>query len=108
MLISMGHRADLASSGLEVLQHMARQTYDIVLLDMDMTEIGGLEVTRVIRECWPLKEQPYIIALAARSLEYSKKACIEAGINSIIHKALCKEELEAELHAAISSLKRLP
>ena len=108
MLICMGHRTDLASSGLDALKHLAHQPYDIVLLDMDMAEIGGLEVTRIIRESWPPEEQPYIIALAARSLEYSKEACHTAGIDSVVHKPFQVEELEAELETVISSPKKLP
>lgn len=80
---------------------MARQHYDVVLLNMEMKEMDGLEVIRIIRESWPASEQPYIIALAECSREYSEESCIKAGADSFMHKPLRAEELEA----AICSLK---
>ncbi len=81
---------------------MARQPYDVVLLNIEMAEMDGLEVIRIVRESWPPSEQPYIIALAERSREYSEEACLKAGADSFMRKPLRTEELEA----AISSLKK--
>ncbi len=98
----MGSHAELALNGLEALKLLACLPYDIVLLDMDMAEIDGLEVTRIIRESWPPEEQPYIIALVKRSLEYCREACLKAGADSVIFKPLKPEELKS----AINSCKK--
>lgn|GEM_PF-4502307 len=92
----------MVSSGLEALRFMARQPYDVVILNMEMAEMDGLEVIRIVRESWPTAEQPYIIALAEHSREYSEEACLRAGADSFMRKPLRAEELEA----AISSLKK--
>lgn len=99
MLMCMGNRADLASNGLEALRLLACLPYDIVLLDMEMAEMDGLGVTRIIRESWPPEEQPYIIALAERSLEYCREACLKAGANSVIFKPLKSEELKSAINS---------
>lgn len=104
MLACIGLRADLVSSSIEALQYMARQPYDVVLLDLETPGMNGLETARIIHDSWAPAEQPYIIALAAYSPEYSKEACFTAGIDSFMQKPLIIEDLRA----VICDCKRFP
>lgn len=94
MLKRLGYHADLAVNGLEALQALESQRYDLVLMDIQMPEMDGLEATRAIRAGWPPAEQPYIIAVTAYALLYSVEMCLQAGMNDYIVKPLNKEELK--------------
>lgn len=93
MLNKLGIRADIAANGLEVLQAIERQTYDIVLMDIQMPEMDGIEATMAIRQRWPAKERPRIIALTAHALEGDRQRCIDAGMDDYISKPMTIEEL---------------
>lgn len=93
MLNKLGIRADIAANGLEVLQALERQTYDIVLMDIQMPEMDGLEAAKFIRQRWPSEEGPHIIALTAHALEGDRQRCLDAGMNDYISKPMRIEEL---------------
>lgn len=65
----LGYRADVAANGLEVLEALNRQLYDVVLMDVQMPEMDGVEATRRIRRQWPANQQPHIITMTANALE---------------------------------------
>lgn len=102
MLERMGYRADIASNGLEVLQALERQHYDLVLMDIQMPEMDGLEATRRIRG--QAHYQPYIIAMTAHALEGDRERCLQAGMDDYIAKPVKIEELQ---HALESSLDHI-
>jgi CheY-like chemotaxis protein len=92
MLKRMGYRADMAADGIEVLQALERQHYDLVFMDVRMPEMDGILATQEIRRRWPTTV-PKIIAITAYALEGDREKCIEAGMNGYIPKPVKKEEL---------------
>jgi PAS domain S-box-containing protein len=92
MLKRLGYRADVAANGIEACQALERQTYDIVLMDVRMPEMDGLEATRIIRQRWP-NRGPNIIAITAHALQDDKEKCLEAGMDDYISKPVKVEEL---------------
>jgi len=97
MLKRLGYRADVAANGFEVLEALQRQQYDVILMDVRMPELGGLEATRQIRKLWPVSQQPKIIAITAYALEGDREMCLEAGMDDYISKPVKMEELGCTL-----------
>ena len=92
----LGYRADVAANGLEVLEALERQTYDVILMDMQMPEMDGLEATRRIRQKWG--ENPRIIAMTANVTKEDRQACMDAGMNDYLAKPIRVQELIAALN----------
>jgi signal transduction histidine kinase/DNA-binding response OmpR family regulator len=102
MLERLGYRADVAANGLEVLEALARQPYDLVLMDVQMPELDGLEATRRIRASVELA-QPRIIAMTAHAFEEIRQVCIECGMDGYISKPVRIDELVRALQAEATS-----
>ncbi|VVB72966.1 Chemotaxis protein CheY [uncultured archaeon] len=96
MLKRIGYRADLAANGIEVLQALRRQPYDVVLMDVQMPEMDGLEATRRIRQIWS-GCGPKIIAITAYAMEGDRERCLNAGMNDYISKPMRINELARAL-----------
>ncbi len=92
MLRKLGYHADVAANGLEVLRALERQAYDIILMDVQMPEMDGLEAARAIRQL-PQERQPKIIAITAYALEGDREKCLEAGMDDYINKPVKMDEL---------------
>jgi CheY-like chemotaxis protein len=92
LLEQMGYRADVASNGLEAVESVARQKYDVILMDVQMPEMDGLEATRQIIAQWP-DRHPRIIGLTANALEGDREMCLAAGMQDYISKPIRVEEL---------------
>ncbi len=99
MLRKLGYKADSAANGLEVLQALDRQAYDVVLMDVQMPEMDGLEATREIRRRWP-SDSPRIVALTAHAIAGDKEKCLEAGMDDYLCKPVNLEDLQATLEHA--------
>ncbi|HNK64695.1 MAG TPA: response regulator, partial [Anaerolineales bacterium] len=99
LLEQMGYRADVAGNGLETLQSLERQGYDVVLMDVQMPEMDGLEATRQILSRWPEKH-PYIIGLTANAMQGDREMCLSAGMNHYIAKPIRVVELVDALQKA--------
>jgi len=97
MLNKLGYLPDVAANGLEVLQAIERQPYDIILMDVQMPEMDGLEAAKKIREKWPESERPKIIAITAYALHGDREKCLAAGMDDYISKPVKLEELQAIL-----------
>jgi CheY-like chemotaxis protein len=93
LLGKMGYRADVVSDGLEVLEALEQQPYDVILMDVRMPELDGLEATRCIRERWFARRQPKIIAMAASAMQADRELCLEAGVDDYISKPVRMEGL---------------
>ncbi len=96
MLERFGYRADSAYHGIEALEAVARVNYDVVLMDVQMPEMDGLEATRRIRQ-GPFPVQPRIIAMTANAMESDRQACIAAGMDDYLSKPIQIRELRAAL-----------
>jgi PAS domain S-box-containing protein len=95
MLKSLGYRADVAANGLEVLRALQSYPYDVVLMDVQMPEMDGLEATRNIRRIQG--RQPHIIAMTAHAMKGDREECLGAGMNDYVSKPVRIEELYAAL-----------
>ncbi|WP_143473191.1 response regulator [Limnothrix sp. PR1529] len=97
ILQRMGYRADVAGNGIEVLEALRRQPYDVVLMDMQMPEMDGLEATERIRQEWVTEQGPYIIAMTANAMQGDREACIRAGMDDYISKPIRIQKLAEAL-----------
>jgi CheY-like chemotaxis protein len=93
MLKHLGYPVDIAANGLEALQALEHKFYNIILMDIQMPEMDGLEATKIIRQRLSVEEQPRIIAVTAHALDYSREMCIDAGMDDYIAKPVQKDEL---------------
>jgi PAS domain S-box-containing protein len=99
LLEQMGYRVDVASNGLEAIESVKRQKYDVILMDVQMPEMDGLEATRKIRSNQHFK-QPHIIAMTANAMQGDREMCIAAGMNDYVTKPIRVDELVAALKIA--------
>ncbi|MEL7036112.1 MAG: response regulator [Cyanobacteria bacterium J06592_8] len=102
ILQRMGYRADIAGNGLEVLEALQRQPYDVILMDMQMPEMDGLETARHIKKRYgdnpkDIAKRPRIIAVTANAMESDRNECIAAGMDDYISKPIRMEQLVAVL-----------
>jgi CheY-like chemotaxis protein/anti-sigma regulatory factor (Ser/Thr protein kinase) len=93
ILSRLGYRADVAGNGLEAIDALERQPYDVVLMDMQMPELDGLDATRRIRKEIANPRQPRIIATTANAMEGDRELCLEAGMDDYVSKPLRVDEL---------------
>ncbi|MFN4268991.1 MAG: response regulator [Thermosynechococcus sp.] len=95
LLEKLGYRGDVAANGLEVLEAVQRQPYDVILMDMQMPEMDGVTATReVIALFQGLKQpRPRIIAMTANAMESDRQLCFEAGMDDYVSKPVRLEEL---------------
>jgi PAS domain S-box-containing protein len=97
MLKGFGYNADVAANGLEVLDALARQRYDLVLMDIQMPELDGLDATRRIIRDVPQNIRPRIIAMSANALREDAEAAIQAGVDDYVVKPISVPMLRAAL-----------
>jgi signal transduction histidine kinase/CheY-like chemotaxis protein len=97
LLEKLGYQADVAGNGLEALEALQRQTYDVVLMDVQMPEMDGLEASQRINQIWPQAQRPRIIAMTAYAMQGDRERCLEAGMDDYISKPVRLEELHKTL-----------
>jgi CheY-like chemotaxis protein len=94
MLAKLGYRADVVANGMEALHAVARQRYDVVLMDVHMPEMDGIHATRAICERFPSRtERPRIVAMTASALEEERGRCLAAGMDDYLSKPVTTERL---------------
>ena len=99
MLRHLGYKADVASSGPGVLTSVKRKHYDVILMDIQMPDMDGLEATRHIREMDGSVSQPHIIAMTANALEGDREEFLKAGMNGYLSKPIQLGELKSALES---------
>nr|WP_269329416.1 PAS domain S-box protein [Kineosporia babensis] len=93
MLGKLGHTVELANNGAEAVEAVQRIDYDVVLMDMHMPVMDGLEATRAIRAQIPPDRQPHIIAMTASVTKEDRDACADAGMDGYLSKPVRAEDL---------------
>jgi CheY-like chemotaxis protein len=93
LLEKLGYQADIVSNGVETLKYLRRQSYDVVLMDIQMPQMDGLEATRQICQEWPTQTRPRIIAMTAEVAPGDREKCLKAGMSDYIAKPIRLEEL---------------
>ena len=88
LLQQMGYRADLASNGIEAIESIQRQVYDVVLMDVQMPEMDGLEASRQITAKWQPHERPRIVAMTANAMQGDREECLAAGMDDYVTKPI--------------------
>ncbi len=97
MLDKLGHHVDVAANGAEAVQAVHELAYDVVLMDVHMPQMDGLEATRRIRAELPQQRQPRIVAMTASALAEDREACHGAGMDGYLAKPVRAAELAAVL-----------
>jgi CheY-like chemotaxis protein/HPt (histidine-containing phosphotransfer) domain-containing protein len=99
LLERLGYSADVAGNGYEVLAALHRQPYDVVLMDVQMPDMDGLEATRRIQSEWPEAQRPRVVAMTASALVADRNACLSAGMGGFLSKPVLIRELQAALRS---------
>jgi CheY-like chemotaxis protein len=98
LLQRLGQRPDVVSDGAEAVRAVRDRDYDLVLMDVQMPVLDGLEATRQIRATVPAARQPRIVAMTANALTEDRDACLLAGMDEHLGKPVRPEELRRLLH----------
>ncbi|MEL6716582.1 MAG: response regulator, partial [Planctomycetota bacterium] len=95
LLESWGHRVEVAAHGRDAVERTASQSFDVVLMDVEMPEMDGLEATRAVRarEATSGAAPAFLVAMTGRAFEHDRAACREAGMDAHIAKPVDRSEL---------------
>ena len=100
ILRKLGYQADVVTDGVQVLEALKAQPYDVVLMDVQMPEIDGEQATERIRKELPAEHQPWIVALTAHALKGDRERYLAAGMNDYLSKPINIERLIGVLKSA--------
>ena len=101
----MGYNADAVGNGLEAVNAFQNRSYDLVLMDLQMPEMDGLEASRRIRRTVAADRQPKIIALTANAMQGDREICLDAGMDDYISKPVKMHEIVAAIRRQFSKEK---
>ena len=104
----LGYRADVAANGIEVIEAVRQVQYDVILMDMQMPEMDGIEATRHLVTDTSARPRPYIIALTANAMQSDRERCLEAGMDDYLSKPVRSPELRAALDRAAAGRTSRP
>jgi signal transduction histidine kinase/CheY-like chemotaxis protein len=93
ILERMGYQPAVAATGLEAIDAVLKEHYDLVLMDVQMPEVDGLEATRWIRKVVSHSNRPMIVAMTANTFSEDRERCLAAGMNGFISKPFRIPEL---------------
>jgi CheY-like chemotaxis protein/nitrogen-specific signal transduction histidine kinase len=97
MLKKIGYQADVVMNGLEAIETLQKSIYDVVLMDLQMPKMDGIEATRHIISRFPPERRPQIVAMTANAMEGDREICLAAGMNDYITKPINIEQLAKAL-----------
>jgi PAS domain S-box-containing protein len=104
LLRHLGYRADVVANGAEAVDAMERQEYQVILMDMQMPEMDGLEATRRLRRRFRGTNAPYIIAMTANAMPGDRERCLDAGMDDYVPKPIELEVLAQALDKALADV----
>lgn len=104
MLRSLGYDLVIAENGLQAIEALGKTAYDIILMDIQMPEMDGLDAAKAITTNWPASEKPYIIALTAFALRGDKQKMLNAGMDDYLAKPITLESLSEKLKFAFTQI----
>jgi PAS domain S-box-containing protein len=107
LLAHLGYRADVVGNGVEVLQALERQSYDVVLMDVQMPEMDGLEATRRLRQRFGAGA-PRVIAMTANAMPGDREKCLEAGMVAYVSKPLELADIRNVLQPVVRAAGAAP
>ncbi|MBT9317069.1 CHASE2 domain-containing protein [Leptothoe spongobia] len=93
MLQLLGHQADTVATGGDAIAAVEQGGYDVVLMDMRMPQMSGVEATRRIRQLGPNIPQPWIIAMTANASSEDRDRCLKVGMNDYVSKPIRRDSL---------------
>lgn len=93
MLQRLGYGADVVGNGLEALEALQRQEYDLVLMDVQMPKMDGLEAVRKIHQNYSAEKTPRIVAMTANAMQGDREECLQAGMDDYISKPIQMQDL---------------
>lgn len=104
MLRSLGYDLVIAENGLQAIEALGKTAYDVILMDIQMPEMDGLDAAKAISTNWPASEKPYIIALTAFALRGDKQKMLNAGMDDYLAKPITLESLSEKLKFAFTQI----
>ena len=99
LLEKMGYRADMVGNGLEAIEALKRQSYDVILMDVQMPEMDGITATEHICAEYLPEARPHIIALTANAIQGDRERCLAAGMSDYVSKPIKVDELARVLQS---------
>jgi signal transduction histidine kinase/DNA-binding response OmpR family regulator len=97
LLERLGYAPDTAGNGREVLERLEQAPYDVILMDVQMPGMDGLEASRAISARWPASQRPRIVGLTAEAMQGDREKCLAAGMEDYIVKPVTLDQLSAAL-----------
>jgi|GEM_PF-3316547 len=107
LLRRLGYAAECARTGLEVVERLRTESYDVILMDVQMPEMDGLEATAQIRQEWPPDRQPKIVALTANAMKGDRERFLASGMDEYLSKPLRIEDLERVLLKIVTETQEM-
>jgi CheY-like chemotaxis protein len=107
LLAKLGYDAVVVGTGLQALEALRQERFDVVFMDVHMPEMDGLEATRRIGTDLVAERRPYVVAMTASAMVGDREACFEAGMDDYVSKPVRPQELEAALERAVAQLSVL-